>query len=104
MPVVQQSRLEGLMDHRSCDAALQKLREFLGNYGAAEKVSLPLTAAFLFRESPIAPRSARPRHHAMLGALTDANQSDQNHGLVGVRGNVVYEAAGSFQGIQWEFS
>src|ERR1700724_2390565 len=104
MPIVQQSRFEGLVDHRFCDAALQKLREFLGNYGAAKKVSLLLTAAFLFQKVQLLLGLYALSHHVMLGALTDASQSAQHHDIVGVRGNVVYEAAGNFQGIRWKFS
>jgi hypothetical protein len=92
------------MDHRFCYAAFQKPGELLGNYGAAEKVSLAFAATFFLKKVELFLGLHALGDYAVLQTLSDVNQRAQNHGVVGVRGNVIYEAAVDFQGVQWKLS
>jgi len=92
------------MDHRFCYAAFQKLRELLGNYRAAEKVSLALAAAFSLEKMQLFLGLHALGDDAVLQALSDVDERAQNGGIIRVRGNVIDEAAVHFQGIQREFA
>jgi len=68
------------------------------------KSILDLRCILLVAESAVVPRSPPLSHHAMFEAPSDVNQGAENHGIVRVGRNVVYEAAVDFQSIQWKFS
>jgi hypothetical protein len=66
MPAHRDSAFEGLMDHRFGHAALQRLHELLGDYRAAEKVSLSLCASFFLQETQLFLGLLALRYDAML--------------------------------------
>jgi hypothetical protein len=95
---------EGLMDRGFCYVALEKLCELLGNYGAVEKVTLPLGASLFLQKMPLFFGLHSLGDRAMLEALSDIDERAQNRGIIRMGGNVIDEVAVHWQGMQGKFS
>lgn len=92
------------MHNRFCYAALQKFGELFGNYRTAEKVSLAFAASFFLQKMQLFLGLHALGDYAMFQALSDVNHRAENGGIVGIRGNIIDEAAIHLQSVQWEFS
>ena len=99
-----QPAFERLVNYGFCDAAFQKLSELLSNYGAAEEVTLAFTTTFFLEKVQLFLGLYAFGDHAVLQALSYADERSQDGGIVRVGRNVVYKAAVEFQSIQREFS
>jgi hypothetical protein len=92
------------VDYGFCYAAFQKLSELLSNYGTAEEVTLAFAATLFLEKVQLFLGLHAFGDHALIQALSYADERAQDGGIVRAGRNVVYKAAVDFQSIQWEFS